>query len=69
MIYAWGTSDPAAGQDITYHGAVNRGARSANLISSVKSSDPKPTDAEELSFTISNVLLMLYILNFRYVLD
>ena len=35
MIFAYGTSDPAPGQDIGYH-AANRGTKALNLISIVK---------------------------------
>ena len=54
LIFAYGTADPLGNQDITYHGANNKGSRSMNLLTSVKNSPP-PADAKYFDILAPNV--------------
>jgi hypothetical protein len=55
VIFAYGTTAPPAGGDISYHGAINRGTKTVNLISVAQNKDQVVPDSETLDFTISNV--------------
>lgn len=55
MIFAYGTSDPAAGQDPAYHESF-RGSAVVNLISSTNKDLPTdPADVEINECSINNV--------------
>ena len=54
LIYAYGAADPIGNQDITYHGAANKGSRSMNLLTFVKSFPP-PKDAKYFDVLAENV--------------
>ena len=54
VIYAFGTSDPAPGADITYHQA-NRGSKVLNLISAPKVTTVNEPNLEEIVYTMNNV--------------
>ena len=55
VIFAWSDQDPAPGQDISYHGATNRGTKDVILISGPKKDEQVFTNLEELHFPIENV--------------
>ena len=57
MIYAYGTSDPAPGADITYHGS-NRGSKKVNLIGVNKVNNAVP-NSETIEFSLGNVYLFV----------
>jgi hypothetical protein len=54
VIYAFGTLDPLASNDIMYHGK-NRGSKKINLISFENDFDQEPSDSESIEFSINNV--------------
>ena len=56
VIFSWSVQDPAPGQDISYHGATNRGTKNVNLISDGKKTSTQATNnLEELRFSLANV--------------
>ena len=56
VIFAWGKSDPAPGQDISYHES-NRLSKGISLISyQSRSSNQVPADSEEIDFVVQNVI-------------
>ena len=58
-MWSYGTSDPASGSDISYHGAVNRGSKNVVIVGSAGSSAQTIPNQELVYFTIQNVILML----------
>lgn len=59
IIFAYGTSAPASGGDISYHGATNRGSRKINLIGVAKNKYSVVPDSEIVDFTINGVGLKI----------
>ena len=55
VIFSWSDQDPAPGQDISYHGATNRGTKDVILLSGPKNEQEVFANLEELHFPIENV--------------
>ena len=57
MIYAWNEADPD-GDDpskVMYHGNMNRGTQSLNLLGGQQEVPPDPSDLENFDVTVQNV--------------
>ena len=68
MIYAWNEADPDGDDpsEVMYHGNMNRGTQSLNLLGGQQEVPPDPSDLENFDVTVQNVSsivqYMLYIL-------
>ena len=60
LVWSFGTSDPASGSDISYHGSVNRGSKNAVIIGSAGNSAQTIPKQELVYFSIQNVIIFSF---------
>ena len=57
VVYSWGSADPASATLTSdqYHGPVNRGSVSLNLLGGLRNKPPQPSDAQNFTIAVNKV--------------